>query len=406
MPIVGGQMYAELKPMIHNYTRLHILVIGDRASAAVQAIVRQVNVLDAYLGDIGKSRIKVTMSFVNTINDAELLERVGNDDIDVVFDQLKQFNEKFINKNFYTTEIVKSPEALSFSIESFLVGNGVAWRLLEPIWNMQLSLRYTEQAGLCRDFYTYMTQCQSTGRYTSDQIDRIRYIVNKIKQIDYARDLLHYYIKRLRKAERLGFADDDSYNLELNYHVSNYYFLLSGSLDSLARLLNDFYKLGLSRYSELALEKDIFIDKNISKHTGIGRLLKTRKFKNWMVFLKKRRNFIAHEGDMRQTPLVKEKSTLLTDKEINAIVDKQMDWKNFASLVPAVFSQEMYDAQRTMSFDMARIKNNYEVIARNVMHVPEKSGGSMWLPLMSVDFDYEHYAELMYKILVKLQSDI
>ena len=64
------------------------------------------------------------------------------------------------------------------------------------------------------------------------------------------------------------------------------------------------------------------------------------------------------------------------------------------------------EAPRAMAFEMARIKNNYKVIARNTMHVPGKNGGTIWLPLMSIDFDYEHFSEIMSKILVKLKSTI
>lgn len=404
MPMVNGVIYPELRPILHQFNILKVLILGDASNPDLAELLGQIDILHTYLSDIGRSNLKVSVQFNSPLSEENLLAKIGSDDLDVILDLDGSYSDKFTNKNFYKVEIVQTIEELVYSIENFLVGSGVAWRLREPVWNMQPLLRYMEQPGLCQDYYNYMVECQRSSKYTSEQIDRIRYIVNKIKQIDYARDLLQYYVKRLRKAERSGICDDDTYNLELNYHISNYYFLLAGTLDSMARLLNDFLKLKIPRdkYSDLGLEKATFIKRNKEKRTGLARKLSVKKINHWMSFLKKRRNFIAHEGDMRQTPLVEEIKTPLTDIEINAIVDKQMDWTQLARLVP----QEMYDAHRAMAFEMARIKNNYKVIARNIMHIPGKNGGTIWLPLMSVDFDYEHLSEIMSKILMKLKSTI
>jgi len=405
MPMLNGVIYPELKPILHHFDKLNILILGDLSSTEIRDFLEQIDLLHAYLLGISKQNIEIVIDhFSHPMSEDELILKVKSDNIDVVLDRGLNFPEKFINKNFYTVEIVQTIDELVFSIESFLTGSGIAWRLREPVWNMQLLLRYMEQPGLCQDYYNYMVECQRSSKYRSDQIDRIRYIVNKIKQIDYSRDLLQYYIKRLRRSERAGFGDDDSYNLELNYHVSNYYFLLAGALDSMARLLNDLLKLKIpeDKYSDLGLEKNTFIDKNRTKRTGLARMLRIKENNHWMTFLKKRRNFIAHEGDMRQTPLVEEKKVPLTGAELNTIVDQQMNWPQLAALVP----QNMYDAQRAMALEIARIQNNYKVIARNIMHVPGKGGGTIWLPLMSVDFDYEHFSEIMNKILLKLKSAI
>ena len=404
MPIINGVIYPELRSILHKFDHLNILIIGDASHPELVEFFGQIDILRAYLSDIGKSHIDIRTHFSGQLDEVDLLGKVSLEDLDIVLDFNKYYSEKFTNKNFYTVEIIQTINELVSSIENFLVGSGVAWRLREPVWNMKLLLRYMEQPGLCQDYYNYMVECQRSSKYTSEQIDHIRYIVNKIKQIDYARDILKYYVKRLRKAERSGIGDDDSYNLELNYHISNYYFLLAGTLDSMARLLNDFLKLEIPRnkYIDLGLEKDTFIKRNREKHTGLARKLSVKRINHWMAFLKERRNFIAHEGDMRQTPLVEEIETPLTDTEINAIVDQQMDWIQLARLLP----RDMYDAHRVMAFEMARIKNNYKVIARNTMHVPGKNGGTIWLPLMSIDFDYEHFSEIMSKILVKLRSTV
>ncbi len=79
-----------------------------------------------------------------------------------------------------------------------------------------------------------------------------------------------------------------------------------------------------------------------------------------------------------------------------------MDWAQLAALLP----REMYDAHRSMVFEITRIKNNYEVIAKNIMDVPTNNGHTLWQPLISVDFDYDQFAKIMNGILSKLKAKI
>ncbi len=58
-----------------------------------------------------------------------MLAKVKSEDIDVYLILKKSYTQKFINNSFYTTEIVQTIDSLAFSIENFLAGNGVAWRL-------------------------------------------------------------------------------------------------------------------------------------------------------------------------------------------------------------------------------------------------------------------------------------
>lgn len=403
--------------MLHNFNELNILILGN-IDSDMQEFVVQVDTLHHYLrntvgsdvtiklhctssvaDDVARS-FGITRCNVNPSNNEGLLSAVNDLDIDVVFDQDNQFEQKFLWGKFYEFDTVKTLKELKESTENFLVGNGIAWSFANPFWNMPLFMKYTNTPGICMDYFAFMSECTSTKGYTDMQKEKVRYITNKIKQVEYARDVLQYYIKRMRKARRNGMADDD-YNIQLNYHLSNYYFLMAGTLDSLARLINDVYKLKLTRYSELAVEKDKFIDANRTKRTGLVRLLKNKKFVKWVSFLKERRNFIAHDGDVRQTPLVKEKKVPLTDAEANAIVDGQMDW----TLLASVLSADLLQAQREQAVQIVRIQNDYEVVAEKIMMIPAQGGGhKIHSPLIDIDHDYEQFSEIMSKVLVRLRK--
>lgn len=403
--------------MLHNFSELNILLLGD-INTDLQDFAVQIDTMHHYLrntvgsdvtiklhctssvlNDVAQS-FNITKHNVNPSTDEELLSTVNDLDIDIVFDQNNQFKQKFLWSKFYEFDSVKTLEKLKESVENYLVGSGIAWSFASPFWNMPLFMKYMNTPGIGMDYFAFMGECTSTKGYTNIQQEKVRYITNKIKQVEYARDVLQYYIKRMRKARRNGMADDD-YNIQLNYHLSNYYFLMAGTLDSLARLINDVYRLKLTRYSDLAVEKSSFIDANRRKRTGLVRLFKTKKFVKWISFLKERRNFIAHDGDVRQTPLVKEKKVPLTDVEIDAIVDGQMDWSLLAGVLPA----DLLQAQREQAVQMARIQNDYEVIAEKIMMIPTQDGGhKVHSPLIDIDHDYEQFSEIMLKVLARLRK--
>ena len=417
MPIINGTMYAETGPMLHNFSELNILLLGD-VNTDLKEFSVQINTLHHYLMDAVGSDIVIKLHCTgNVINDLaqsynitkhnvdlstkeELLSTVNDLDIDIIFDQNDQFEQKFLWSKFYEFDSVKTLEKLKESVENYLVGSGIAWSFTNPFWNMPLFMKYMNTPGIGMDYFAFMGECTSTKGYTNIQQERVRYITNKIKQVEYARDVLQYYIKRMRKARRNGMADDN-YNIQLNYHLSNYYFLMAGTLDSLARLINDVYRLNLTRYSDLAVEKSNFIDANRKKRTGLVRLFKTKKFVEWVSFLKVRRHFIAHEGDMRQTNIAVAKEVSLTDVEIDAIVDRKMDWSLLADVLPA----DLLQTQREQAVQMIRIQNNYEVIVENIMVIPTKDEGyKKYCPLIGIDHDYEQFSEIMLKVLARLRK--
>lgn len=415
MPIVNGKMYAEGRPKLNNFATLNVLILGNQ-NAELESLIEQIDVLHQYLRGTAGSDISIKLHCTGAIKASDatrlglerheakietedaLISIVQEADIDIVFNQNNQFTEKFLWSKFYEIDAPHEMEGLIKSIENYLVGSGVAWSFAMPVWNMPLFMKYMSTEGLCMDYFIFMGECTLKG-YTDQQKERVRYVTNKIKQVEYARDILNYYVKRMRKARRNG-MDDDDYNLQLNYHLSNYYFLMAGTLDSIARLINDIYSLKLRRYADLAVEKDSFIEKNRKKRSGFVRIFKNTKFKKWVLFLKERRNFIAHDGDMRQTPLVKARETPLTESEVSAIVDAQTDWSLMATIIPP----DLLQAHREQAAQIVRVQHDYEVVAEKMMNLPVEGGHKMYSPLLDIDHDYDQFANIMSKVLARLKK--
>jgi hypothetical protein len=414
MPFVNGTMYAEAREQFHDFGVLNVLLLGS-ASGELQKFIIDVSTLHAYVTQTLRKEVKINIHTTGAYSDAlvrnfsltthifnplsadAIKEKALSSDIDVVLDQDDVLGKRYVQDNFYVFQTVKTLNELISSCEDFLVGNDIPWLFSDIAWNTPLFMRYYSRPGVCTDYFKFMGECTETKGYTSEQQEKVRYIANRIAQIEYSKDLIHSYIKRVRKAERNGFPDQD-FNLELNYHLGNYYFLMAGVLDSMARLLNDVLRLGLNRRL-LALEKEPFVDKNRRKRTGLVRILTNKDFVKWINFLKERRHFIAHDGDMRQSPLVVQNDILMSDQEVESKIDEKMDW----AFAATVHTPELIQALRAQFAEIIRIKGDFREIARNAMIVPNDDGHKVYQPLRSIDHDYEQLAAVLSKFLVKLR---
>lgn len=386
----------------YDFNELNILLPSAQAQQ-LQNVINKINLLQAHLPGIGRDEITINIKNVETLNQNNLLEVVSKENIDIVIDLASNYDDIFIYKHFYKVEILKTINELRSSIESFLLGNNIAFDLSNPVFKMDLTDYYIARQGLNIAFYNFMAACEKSGHYSEDKIDRIRHIVNKINQIHYSKDLLDYYTKRFRKAKRLNSRSHNLFSIEINYHLSNYYFLLAGTLDSMARLLNSFFELKLRKYKDLALEKESFIQANKDKQTGIGQVLENTESKEWILFLKKRRNFIAHEGAMQTTSLIKEKDKPLGDNEIRQQVDKKI---NSLKISIPMMTDEEISSFRNDYFGLEKYKANYEEILPEIISMPSKDKALIWRPLFNIEYDYNQFSNLMKKILSKLNDQL
>ncbi len=408
-------MYAEAQGH-QQFDELNVLILGN-INNALREFALSIDTLHVYLLETLGSKVKINLHCTEAIDqdtadilhiarhnlgeltEASLQTEATRLDADLVLDLDNNFSERYSQEVFYVFQLVKTVDELASSCEDFLIGHSVVWLFSDPSWNTPLFMRYFGRPGICSDYFTFMGECTRTKQYSTEQQDRVRYISNRLSHVEYSKDVIQYHIKRMRKAERNGFPDTG--NLELNYHLGNYYFLMSGIMDSIARLINDVYKLGFTRHSDLALEKSQYIQANRRKRTGFVRILTNRAFVKWLLFLKERRNYIAHDGDMRQSPLVEQKDTLLTDEEVEHLVDQRMNWNYLSTLIPA----ETIQAMRNEASQMVRIEHDYKIIAKNVMVVPDvRTGGTkIYQPLRSIEYDYQKLNDVMKLLLNRLK---
>jgi hypothetical protein len=414
MPVVNGIMYPEARGQLHSLNELNVLILGDVSNELI-TFISQLNTLSVYINgvpntnvsiklhgtsefnSVAASRYEINLHDLEYINESSVKDLVQTADIDIVFDQQDMLSKRYVQGNFYVFETVKTISDLVASCENFLLGQRIAWLFSGITWNLPLMMRYFSRPGTCSDYFAFMGECTTTKNYTTDQQNKVRYIANRIGQIEYSKDIIQSYIKQKRKAERNGYSSQD-YNFELNYHLGNYYFLIAGVLDSMARLLNEILKLRLTRPS-LALEKEGFVNANRRKRTGYVRILTKHDFVKWVTFMKERRNFIAHDGDMRQSPLVVQNDVLLSDDEVERIVDGQMDW----SFAATTLSPQVIQAMRAQAAQIVRVQQDYREIARNVMIVPNDNGDKVYQPLPSIDYDYSQLIEVLSKLLERLK---
>jgi len=418
VPTVNGSMYPEARPRLTSFNEFNVLIVGG-LDHNLRIFVMQVDTLHVYIRDYLEQSVRLKLHCSDSIDRAaaenldinwhplrletedEVRQAASDLDIDIIFDRDSILSKQFIQEEYYVFQYVGTAEELTHHCESFLAGSGITWQFANIAWYTPINLRYYEQAGMCKDYFHFMAECMNTKGYTMSQQERVRYIANRLSQVEYARDLLRYYVQRMRKADRMGYSDDD-YNFELAYHLSNYYFLIVGALDSVARLINDVYKLGLTRYSQLSLLNNDFVDANRRKRTGFVRIVTKRAFTDWFEFMKDRRNFIAHEGDMRQSPFVEQNETPLTDEEVEQIVDRQSDWVFMATIL----TQDQIEAMRNQASELVRVQHDYKTIDKFVMNVPNNSGGGtkLYMPLRSIEFEHDQLTDVMIKLLDRLKK--
>jgi hypothetical protein len=397
-------------------TTLNVLIIGGGGGEFLM-FVQSINDLAEYITDIGLN-VKPNVYYCGVAHDL-ILERFGakrcdaestkesissyaeNVDIDIILDQNNQLDKTFIFDKFYEFQVTKSLGELTNWCESFLLGCGIPWSFSGARTDFPLYMRYLKRPGLCKNYFQFMAECTNDQNYTSVQQDKVRSITNRLSYVEYSRDMMHYYLIRLRKNKRGGDPRED-FNFELSYHLSNYYFLIAGIMDSFARLINDIYGLKLPT-KILALEKEDFINANRQKRTGLVHILRNPKFIRWASFLKERRNFIAHDSDMRQSPMIQKKDVLLTESETNELVDAYLDW----SFAATALTPGQIHAWRAQVAQHIRLDNDYEEIARFVMVIPAVDGGhKIYQPLRGIDHDYEKLCDVMTKLLPRLQSKV
>lgn len=391
MAIVDGVMYSELRERLYGHDSLTILIARDKE--LYNALIKDLRVLRAYLEDISIN-LQIKVSFADSIDKNTLGENLRKGDVDVALIDEGVFNDKDKISLIRYTQIVHTKEELVEEIGAFLVGNEIYWNFDSPVWHGTSLSRYTLGQGItikAQEFFDYIQSEKLSEKLTA----RARYLWAKTNLLSYSRDLLTYVLQLRRKTCRRGYNEYQNFSIEINYHLTNFYFLMASAFDIVSRFLNEYYSLGINDFKKLALEKKTMLDRLKESVPDLYIFVSETENNKWISWLKRRRNYIAHDGGVGHAPLVKEAQVKLTDKEVSDIVDAQTDWEYLAVIMP----QTIYDQYRRSTEEMVRLKNDYEVVAEDIMVVESKDGSEIFSPLISIHYDYDKFSQIVNNIM-------
>lgn len=426
MPIVQGYHVPEIDNARIRPKLFNILLL-DLNHDQLSTITIYVSILHNYLDTLNMRNHRINLHVSNNLpnvqslatmypllklhefnseSKTEILEIASNIDLDIILDEKEKFTDKEVADADGSVAIVRyfNPE-FNDLLNCICVGWGVPWNFRDPIWNASWITKYLEPNSLTRKAFDFMGSSQEQ-HYTADQQHSIRNLSNKLSQVSHSKQLLDYMLLLRRYAKRHNLKTEDVL-FELSFHLSNYFLLISGSLDILARLINDVYGLGFRQYDSYTLDKQLFLDRLDNKRKGLAKIIRLNKYLDWMDWLRQRRNLLAHQSYLYLTPLIKQVKTPLTDEEINARVEASKDWELLSSsgLKPEFIAQMKEFKKFQIDLD-----ENHETIAEDIMPINMKDRKTgdvkkvIYFPLKAINEDYKKMNELVIRILDNLIS--
>lgn len=400
MPIVEGEMIGALRRKLFKHNSLKIVKVGTEDDEFNEE-ARKIRIINAYVQDECDGAVSIELTNVEQLDAEDATEYAKTNDVDIIWSENMELSEEQAKVMKDVAKVSKDLSGVIDEIESFLVGNGIYWNHELPAWNSDALMRYNTKNGIAQKAADFLANAQQNLNYTAKIIDRIRYLAVKATTAFYAKDTLQFFLQSRRKSRRRDFDRQQTYTIELNYNLTNYYFLMASTFDIIARILNDRYELGIARFNSLGLEKDDFISALRPHNPALADFLENEDTKKWVKWLKRRRNFIAHEAGIRSSPIVEERDPQLTEDELEAIVEQQMDW----DYVRRLFPPELYESQRQQVRSLMNYQHNYIEVLDDVMIVETSGNKEIFLPLEAVDYDFEKYSSIVEEILRLLEVD-
>ena len=225
----------------------------------------------------------------------------------------------------------------------------------------------------------------------------VRALVNKAGHIRHCEEMLISLVQKKNYSARnclvknsYGYDDYYDFSFELNYHLGNYYFLISGCIDIVGRLLSSVYEIK-QKDIKPNIEREEFQTALKDKSSELYKLYSKADIKNWMVWLKRRRNYVAHESEASYTDILKPKKQKLSDIEVKKKVDTLQNWNMMRLLV----GDEAVEANKQFAGFVVRMKEDNSVLTREVMVVSyydnetKTNQESMYHPLVDIKYDSE-----------------
>lgn len=399
MAIVNGIMYAELPNRLYGHNSLNVIVVENHTP--YEELRSHLDVLQAYIKDAGLD-LSLKLSFVDFIKKDTAENDLIENDVDIVLIDEGVFTTEEESSLNDHSQILHATEDVLGEIGAFLVGNEIYWNFDHPVWNGSSSTRYTLGTGVAIAAQEFFHSINAM-KLSSTLVARARYLWNKTIAVSYARDLLLYTLQLRRKANRRKCNDGwQIYGIEIDYHLTNFYFLMASTFDIISRFLNEHYSLGIAHDFKLALEKKTMLEKIKEPIPALYQYLSDPENNKWISWLKRRRNYIAHDGGVLHSPLIKEKATVLSDEEVATIVDSRRDWRLFEQLAP----KEVCDMYRQIEEQQVRLENDYEIVVKDVMIIEGRKGKELSSPLISISYDYDSYSRIVGDILKIILSNL
>ena len=409
-------MYPELNihPVESNSLSLILL---DNEEEQLQLFLERLNVLRSYIEDKYQNKYSIHL-FVNNVeyskaiqkqygfevveltkNKTEILDFANKNNIDVIYSSNKELIlELYQGQNPF--ELTSVFDEVSFEIESFMTGKDIAWSFNDAVWNATWFSKYNQSDALMQAVMKLLYKYQTKKGSTQVQIDFARALTNKAGHIRHCEEVLTSLVQKKNYSERnnsvinaYGLKDFYDYKFEITYNLGNYYFLISGTIDIIGRLLNKTYRLG----GERNIERDEFHTLLVKFNKDLVDLFSEKVTNEWIIWLKTRRNYVAHESNTTYTDILMGKKERAPQSAIDAIVEGLKDWNALAIFADPVRVNYMKEDAKAV----VRMYEDSTVYTRDAMSVPwfnkdtDKAELRTFHPLINIRADYHKIEKLL-----------
>ena len=420
MPYSQGEIRPELNVNPANGDVLNVLVLLG-AEIDIPTFSNNLGSLSDYIEDRFNNQYRINIIYQSSEEieklkevyeydtvaleniETEIIEKIVKElDVDVLYSGSEKLLSELMNR-YLPASTVDSEDELKLEIESFMTGKNIAWSFDNPVWNITWMFKFSSSNALTSKYMEYLNKAQGFLSYDSKQIGYVRALVNKTGQVRFAEEQLLAYIQQKNRSERNGMTKDTynydvfyDYSFELSFHLGNYYFLMSGCLDIIGRLFNEVYAIGLG-WKDTNIEHAKFQDAIRPKNEKTYNAVTAEGTSEWVTWLKRRRNHIAHASSPNYSNILQEKSVKLTDTEIDNRIKAMPAVMRLLSAIPGAAGKSIYEQAKFF----VRLHEDYGVWTRDGMEivaydsVKKKDIKTLFHPLIDVKYDYDKFAKLL-----------
>lgn len=419
MPTINGVTYPELN--IHSAPntifRVALLAVDE---GYLYSLMGKLEILKHYLSDIGSdfeieirvirtkaledNKEKYSYSLFDDLGEDvdEILSYAHSNNIDLIYSDNKELIAE-LYKSGNPFQYAETTAQLENEIEAFVTGKNVPWDFDSPVWNATWFSKYIENQTLMVNLRGLHNIASRKLGYSDMQISFVRALQHKAMQVRHCEEIILSLIQRKHFAER-NYTIKDSYNydnfydysFEIDYHLGNLYFLLSGTFDIIGRLLTDIYAIS-GKDVRPNIEHVKFLEQLKTKNSELYNLYSKKEMNDWMMWIKRKRNYVAHESEVSYSDVIKAKKTKLTDAEVEVKVDAMKKWDAFRMLL----GDDYVESQKAMGRFVVRTHEDNEILTKNAMQVnywdseKGKVATVLFHPLVDTKADYDKYQILL-----------